>query len=687
MRRLDMPDGPFGSGFNPLEELVGRLVGGLEQSFGGIAKPGTSTQRLDRYGRDLTAAARAGRLDPVIGREDEVEQVLEVLSRRTKNNPVLIGDPGVGKTAIVEGIAQRMAAGAVPEPLRNRRLIALDLPGMLAGTKYRGEFEERLTAVIDEVTAAARTVVLFLDELHTVIGAGAGAEGGAMDAASMLKPALARGDLQLVGATTADEYRRHIERDPALERRFQPIMVAESSVADTVTILRGLRKRYESHHRVRITDEATDAAARLSDRYLTDRFLPDKAIDLIDRASARVRGRVENPREDTRALEQRVEQLTRAKDIAVDAEEYERAEALTRELDLAIVELETAHATPALAPEVTAEDVAEIIARSTGIPVAQLTEVERHRLLHLEDQLRQRVVGQDEAVEAVADAVRASRAGLNHPDRPVGSFLFLGPTGVGKTELARALAQTLFGSQERLIRLDMSEFQEKHTVSRLVGAPPGYVGHDEAGQLTDAVRRTPYTVVLLDEIEKAHVEVSNMLLQVFDAGRLTDSRGRTANFANTVIIMTSNLGADQLLAATSTGQSVEEVRERLMVTVRRHFRPEFLNRIDEIVLFRGLDRPGLRAITKLLLEQTRQRLRAQNITLRLDDHAIDWIVDRGYQPEYGARPLRRAIGRELDKKLSRMLLTEELRPGQEVHGSVAGDRLELTVAESQPPLS
>jgi ATP-dependent Clp protease ATP-binding subunit ClpC len=682
-----MPEGPFGSGFNPLEDLVGRLVGGLEQSLGGLTKPGTPTHQLDRYGRDLTAAARAGRLDPVIGRDDEIEQVLEVLSRRTKNNPVLLGDPGVGKTAIVDGIAQRMADGAVPEPLRNRRLIALDLPGMLAGTKYRGEFEERLTAVIDEVTAAARTVVLFLDELHTVIGAGAGAEGGAMDASSMLKPALARGDLQMVGATTVDEYRRHIERDPALERRFAPILVAEPSVEDTVAILRGLRKRYESHHRVRITDEATNAAARLSDRYLTDRFLPDKAIDLIDRASARVRSRAEAPREDTRALEQRVEQLTRAKDIAVDAEDYERAEALTRELDLAIVELETAHANRTLPPEVGAEDVAEIIARSTGIPVAQLTQVERHRLLHLEEQLRQRVVGQDEAVETVADAVRASRAGLTHPDRPVGSFLFLGPTGVGKTELARALAQTLFGSQERLIRLDMSEFQDKHTVSRLIGAPPGYVGHEQAGQLTDAVRRTPYTVVLLDEIEKAHADVSNILLQVFDAGRLTDARGRTANFANTVIIMTSNLGADQLLAATSTGQSVEEVREPLMATVRRHFRPEFLNRIDEIVLFRGLDRPRLRTITKLLLEQTRQRLRAQNITLRLDDHAIDWIVDRGYQPEYGARPLRRAIGRELDKKLSRMLLTEDLIPGQEVHGTVAGDQLELTVAESQPPLS
>ncbi len=682
-----MPDGPFGSGFNPLEDLVSRLVGGLEQSFGGHSRPGapgTSTRQLDRYGRDLTAAARAGRLDPVIGRHDEVEQVLEVLARRTKNNPVLIGDPGVGKTAIVEGIAQRIAEGAVPEPLRNRRLIALDLAGMVAGTKYRGEFEERLTAVIDEVTAAARTVVLFLDELHTVIGAGAGAEGGAMDAASMLKPALARGDLQMVGATTVEEYRRHIERDPALERRFQPILITEPSIEDTIAILRGLRKRYEAHHRVRITDEATDAAVRLSDRYLTDRFLPDKAIDLIDRASARVRSRAQAPSEHTRALEQRVEQLTRAKDIAVDAEDYERARALTRALDRAIVELETARAGPTRPPEVGADDVADIVARSTGIPVAQLTEAERHRLLHLEEQLRQRVVGQDEAVEAVADAVRASRAGLQHPDRPVGSFLFLGPTGVGKTELARALAQALFGSRERLVRIDMSEFQDKHTVSRLIGAPPGYVGHEEAGQLTDAVRRTPYTVVLLDEIEKAHADVTNILLQVFDAGRLTDARGRTVNFANTVIIMTSNLGAEALLAATSAGRSVEEVREPLMASVGRHFRPEFLNRIDEIVLFRGLDQPQLRRITELLLEQTRQRLRAQDITLRLDDDAIDWLAGRGYQPEFGARPLRRTIGRELERTLSRMLLAGELRPGQDVCGSVAGDRLEFIVTE---PLS
>ncbi|MGH3825086.1 MAG: ATP-dependent Clp protease ATP-binding subunit [Pseudonocardiaceae bacterium] len=681
-----MSGGPFGSGFDPLEDLVSRLVGGIEQSLGGMTRPGTSTRRLDRYGRDLTAAARADGLDPIIGREDEIGQVLEVLSRRTKNNPVLIGDPGVGKTAIVEGIAQRIAAGAVPESLRNQRVIALDLAGMVAGSKYRGEFEERLTAVIDEVIAAARTVVLFIDELHTVIGAGA-AEGGPMDAASMLKPALARGDLQVVGATTVEEYRRHIERDPALERRFQPILVTEPSVADTVAILRGLRKRYELHHRVRITDEATEAAARLSDRYLTDRFLPDKAIDLIDRASARARMRAAGPSEHTRALEQRVEQLSRAKDIAVDAEDYERAEALTRDLDLAIVQLDTARAGPARPPEVGAGEVADVVARSTGIPVAQLTELERHRLLHLEEQLRRRVVGQDEAVEAVADAVRASRAGLTHPDRPIGSFLFLGPTGVGKTELARALAQTLFGSPEQLVRIDMSEFQDRHTVSRLVGAPPGYAGHEEAGQLTDAVRRTPYTVLLLDETEKAHADVLNILLQVFDAGRLTDARGRTVNFANTVIIMTSNLGAEALLAATSAGRSVDEVRESLMASVRRHFRPEFLNRIDEIVLFRGLDRPGLRTITGLLLEETRQRLQVRSINLNLDDEAVEWIVERGYQPEFGARPLRRVIGRELDRHLSRMLLAGDLADGQDVHVSIVEDRLDFTVAEPEKPAS
>jgi ATP-dependent Clp protease ATP-binding subunit ClpC len=676
-----MPDDSFRFGFEPLDDLLSRLAGGLE-ALGGVGRPGPSTQRLDRYGRDLTAAARQGRLDPLVGREDEVEQTLEVLSRRTKNNPVLIGDPGVGKTAIVEGIAQRMVSGEVPYPLADRRVIALDLAAVVAGSKYRGEFEERLKGVIDEVTGAERNVVLFLDELHTVVGAGA-AE-GALDASSMLKPALARGEFQVIGATTVEEYRRHIEQDPALERRFQPILVVAPSVVDTIAILHGLRNRYEAHHRVRITDEAIVAAARLSDRYITDRFLPDKAIDLIDQASARVRLRAAVPTADIRELERRVEQLTRAKDSAVDAEDYERADVLAPELDRAIVELEAARAGRGTAP-IHADDVAEIVSRSTSIPVAQLTEAERDRLLHLEEHLHQRVVGQDEAVEAVADAVRNGRAGLGHPDRPVGSFLFLGPTGVGKTELARALAETLFGDENRLVRFDMSEFQDKHTVSRLTGAPPGYVGYQDAGQLTDAVRRTPYTVLLLDEIEKAHSDVLNTLLQLLDAGRLTDARGRTVDFSHTVVIMTSNIGADQILTATASGRPVEELREPLMAAVARHFRPEFLNRIDEIVLFRGLDRAQLRQITELLLEQTHQRLRSMGVTLSVDERAVDWLANRGHRPESGARPLRRTIGRELDKRLSRMLLAGDLSSGRQVTVSVVDDRLNFTVLDQPDP--
>jgi len=662
-----MPQDPFEQGFNPLEVLVKGLIDGLEQMAGPFGpdqpdesgqsgqdgrpaperpRPRRPTPTLDRYGEDLTEAARRGRLDPVIGRDHEVGQVLEVLSRRTKNNPVLIGDPGVGKTAIVEGIAARVAAGEVPETLRGRRIVALDLPGLVAGTRYRGDFEQRLTAVIDEVVAADREVVLFLDELHTVIGAGT-AEGAPMDAGSMLKPALARGGLQLIGATTVEEYRRHLERDGALERRFQPILVGEPSVADTVSILRGLRGRYESHHRVRIGEAAIEAAARLSDRYLTDRFLPDKAIDLIDRAAARVR-------------------MTAPEDPARTGTSAGEA--------------------PREDPEVTADHVAEVVAQLTGIPVAQLTAVDRHRLLHLEELLAERVVGQRDAVQSVADAVRAGRAGLTHPDRPVGSFLFLGPTGVGKTELARALAAALFGAQDRLVRFDMSEFGDRHTVSRLVGAPPGYVGHDEAGQLTEAVRRTPYTVLLLDEIEKAHPDVTNVLLQVLDAGRLTDARGRTADFSNTVVILTSNLGAPALLAAAAEGRSVEEIREPLMAGVRGHFRPEFLNRIDEIVLFAGLGQPELRAITELLLAETTERLRAQDVELRVEPAAVDWLALRGHAPEFGARPLRRTIARELERQLSRLLIAGELRAGQLVVAAVApgGDGLALTVAAPTP---
>ncbi|MDT7663565.1 MAG: ATP-dependent Clp protease ATP-binding subunit ClpC [Pseudonocardiales bacterium] len=662
-----MPEEPFEQGFNPLEVLVKGLIDGLESIAGPFGpdpepepdgppppgarrpRPRRPTPTLDRYGQDLTDAARRGRLDPVIGRDHEVGQVLEVLSRRTKNNPVLIGDPGVGKTAIVEGIAARVAAGDVPETLRGRRIVALDLAGLVAGTRYRGDFEQRLTAVIDEVVAADREVVLFLDELHTVIGAG-GAEGAPMDAGSMLKPALARGGLQLIGATTVEEYRRHIERDGALERRFQPILVGEPSVTDTIGILLGLRDRYESHHRVRITEAAVEAAARLSDRYLTDRFLPDKAIDLIDRAAARVRMGTPDPGPDP------------VPNSVPDS---------------------VPNSAGSETPEVSAEHVAEVVAQLTGIPVAQLTAVDRQRLLRLEELLGERVVGQRDAVQAVADAVRAGRAGLTHPDRPVGSFLFLGPTGVGKTELARALASALFGAEDRLVRFDMSEFGDRHTVSRLVGAPPGYVGHDEAGQLTDAVRRTPYTVVLLDEIEKAHPDVTNILLQVLDAGRLTDARGRTANFTNTVVILTSNIGADALLAATAAGRAAEDIREPLMAGVRGHFRPEFLNRIDEIVLFAGLGQPELRAITELLLAQTRERLRAQGIELRLEPDAVDWLAERGHQPEFGARPLRRTIARELERQLSRLLIGGELVAGQLVVGTVApgGDGLDLAVTE------
>ncbi|MFF4836190.1 ATP-dependent Clp protease ATP-binding subunit [Streptomyces sp. NPDC001315] len=624
------------------------------------AKAPSSTPTVDEFGRDLTEDARAGRLDPVIGRDDEVEQTIEVLSRRSKNNPVLIGDPGVGKTAIVEGIAQRIAAGEVPRTLADKRLVLLDLAGMVAGTKYRGEFEERVKKLLEEVREHGDELVLFLDEMHTVVGAGGGGE-GAMDAGNMLKPALARGELHLIGATTVDEYRKHIEKDAALERRFAPILVGEPTVDDTIEILRGLRDRYEAHHQVRITDEAVVAAAELSDRYITSRFLPDKAIDLMDQAAARVRLRARTPLADTREIEDRIAALNREKDQAVADEEYERAKELRDRIKEAEAGLGEAGRADEETPRVTADDIAEVVSRTTGIPVAQLTEEERERLMKLEEHLHERVVGQDEAITAVARAVRRARAGMSDPNRPVGSFLFLGPTGVGKTELARALAAALFGDESRMIRLDMSEFQERHTVSRLVGAPPGYVGHEDAGQLTEAVRRQPYAVLLLDEVEKAHPDVFNTLLQLLDDGRLTDSQGRTVDFKNTVVIMTSNIGADRILAAGVEDYAM--VRESVMPALHQHFRPEFLNRIDEIIVFRGLDRAQLREIVDLLLEHTRRRLHAQDVTLEVTDAAADLLADIGYQPDFGARPLRRTIQREIDDRLADLLLSGELKPG------------------------
>jgi len=673
-----------------LQEAVAAGGGGRRDGRGGRSASDTPT--IDEFGNDLTAMAREGRVDPVVGREEEIEQTVEVLSRRTKNNPVLIGEPGVGKTAIVEGIAQRIVDGDVPDTLRDKRLVQLDLAGMVAGTRYRGDFEERLKKVIDEIRAHSDDLIIFIDELHTVVGAGA-AE-GAMGASNMLKPALARGELHIVGATTIDEYRKDIEKDAALERRFQPILVPEPSVPETIEILRGLRDRYEAHHQVRFTDEALVAAAELSDRYITDRFLPDKAVDLVDQAGARVRLRTHTPARDKRERQHRLEQLRREKDEAVAVEDYQRAGALRDEI-VALSEREASapEGGEKAVPEVTATDIAEVASRATGIPVAQLTAEEKERLLGLEDHLHRRVIGQDEAVMAVAEAVRRSRAGLGDPNRPIGSFLFLGPTGVGKTELARALAEALFGSEDRMVRIDMSEFQERHTVSRLTGAPPGYVGYEEAGQLTEAVRRTPYAVLLLDEIEKAHADVFNVLLQVLDDGRLTDGQGRTVDFKNTVIIMTSNLGSDLIgrrglgFAATDGAGAPDDqqLRDRIMTRLRESFRPEFLNRIDEIIVFRHLDETQLRQITSLLLEETTRRLHAQAITVEFTTEAVDWLARRGFQPEFGARPLRRTIQREVDNRLSAMLLDGRLRPGQQVTVAVtAGGALDFLASDREP---
>jgi ATP-dependent Clp protease ATP-binding subunit ClpC len=658
--------------------LRGAVVRGVGQE-GETCGSASQTPTVDEFSRDLTEMAREGKLDPVIGREDEIETTIEILSRRTKNNPVLIGDPGVGKTAIVEGIAQRVVNDGVPETLSGKRVLALDLSGIVAGTQYRGQFEERLKKVIDEIRESSDDQIVFIDELHTVVGAGA-AE-GSMDASNMLKPALARGELHCIGATTINEYRKNIEKDAALERRFQPVLVGEPSVDDAIEILRGLKDRYEAHHRVKIGEEAIVAAAELSDRYITDRFLPDKAIDLVDQAAARVRLRSKTKPQDTKALEDDVRRLKREKDQAIAAENFERAQDLKGRIQELQDRLGAFKGGRQPVAGVTAEDIAEVVSRATGIPVSQLTQEERERLLKLEQQLHERVVGQEEAVDAVAEAIRRARAGLSDPNRPIGSFLFLGPTGVGKTELARTLAEALFGEEAAMVRIDMSEFQERHTVSRLVGAPPGYVGYEEAGQLTENVRRRPYSVLLLDEIEKAHPDVFNILLQILDDGRLTDSQGRTVDFKQTVIIMTSNLGAERIQAHARRNESFDELKEDMEQILKRSLRPEFINRIDEVIVFRALSREQTADIAGLLLERTERRLKAQDVEVEFADEAVALLAEEGFDPEFGARPLRRTIQRRVDNQLSRMILDGSLEPGNKVVVGAQDGAITFEVAE------
>ena len=644
---------------------------------------GKKGSALEEFTRDLTESARAGRLDPVIGRDEEIRRVIQILSRRTKNNPVLIGEPGVGKTAIAEGLAERIAAADVPEELLDKRVLSLDLSGMVAGTKYRGEFEERIKKTIDEVKKAGN-VILFIDELHTIVGAGS-AE-GAVDAANILKPALSRGEIRVVGATTLDEYRKYIEKDAALERRFQPVTVGEPSPEATLEILKGLRDKYEAHHKLTITDEALEAAVSLSRRYINDRFLPDKAIDLMDEAASQVRMSAESTSPDLKSLEEKINALHREKADAIAAQDYEKAAQL-RDLEQKYtqqVDIERENWKKSLSTNrgsVGAEDIAKVVAGWTGIPVTRLTEDESMRMLRLEETLHKRVVGQDEAVTAVAKAIRRSRVGLKDPKRPIGSFLFLGPTGVGKTELCKTLAETMFGDENAMIRLDMSEYMEKHTVSRLVGSPPGYVGHEEGGQLTEKVRRKPYSVVLLDEIEKAHPDVWNILLQILEDGIVTDSQGRRVDFKNTIIVMTSNVGAKNITAAEtplgfhSGDKSAEEdetkryerIRQAVMDDLKKTFRPEFLNRIDEIIVFRQLTQENIREIASRMLQVTGRRMAEQGITLDVDDDALTELARDGFDPQYGARPLRRSIQNLVEDAVAEQMLEGRLRNGGTAH--------------------
>jgi len=677
----------LGVSLNKARQQVLQLLGSSElmnahQASGG--NPSANTPTLDSLARDLTAIAREGGLDPVIGRQKEIERVIQVLSRRTKNNPVLIGEPGVGKTAIAEGLAQKIVNNEIPETLRDKRVMTLDMGTVVAGTKYRGEFEDRLKKIMDEIRQAGN-IILFIDELHTLIGAG-GAE-GAIDASNILKPALARGELQCVGATTLDEYRKYIEKDAALERRFQPIQVDEPTVEDAIKILHGLRDRYEAHHRVKITDEAIEQAVKLSDRYITDRFLPDKAIDLIDEAASKVRLQSFTVPPNLKELESRLEEVRKEKDAAVQSQEFEEAAALRDQEQKLREELEKTkkdwkERQGKLNMEVTPEDIAHVVANWTGIPVVKLKEEETERLLKMEEILHDRVIGQDEAVKSISRAIRRARAGLKDPKRPIGSFIFLGPTGVGKTELARAVAEALFGDEDAMIRIDMSEYMEKHSTARLVGAPPGYIGYDEGGQLTEKVRRRPYSVILLDEIEKAHPDVFNILLQVLDDGRLTDSKGRTVDFRNTVVIMTSNVGANMIKKNTTLGfttgdteKKYQDMKDKVMDELKRSFRPEFLNRIDEVIVFHSLEQEHIEQIVTLMTEELRKRLREQEIDFQLTDAAKKVLAKEGFDPAYGARPLRRAIQRHIEDKLSEELLKGTIHKGDTVTIDAEDDKL------------
>src|SRR5215203_1761722 len=688
----------LGADLNRVRQQVIQLLSGYQGKEPVAAGGPTEGQPagsavLDQFGRNLTQDAREGKLDPVIGREKEIERVMQVLSRRTKNNPILIGEPGVGKTAVVEGLAQGIVKGEVPETLKDKQIYTLDLGALVAGSRYRGDFEERLKKVLKEIRTRG-DIILFIDEIHTLVGAGA-AE-GAIDAASILKPMLARGELQTIGATTLDEYRKHLEKDAALERRFQPIKVEEPTVAHTIEILKGLRDRYEQHHRVTITDQALVAAANLADRYISDRHLPDKAIDLIDEAGSRLRIRRMQAPPDYRELEDQIASSRKEKEAAIEAQQFERAAKL-RDDEKALLEQREAKETEWRAEgvdlfnEVTEESIAEVLALWTGIPVYKLTEEETAKLLRMEDELHKRIVGQEPAIKAVSQSIRRTRAGLKDPKRPSGSFIFLGPSGVGKTETAKTLAEFLFGDETALIQLDMSEYMEKHTVSRLVGSPPGYVGYDEGGQLTEAVRRKPFSVVLFDEIEKAHSDVFNTLLQILEDGRLTDAQGRTVDFKNTVIIMTSNLGtADLRKAAIGFGPSSEAVtyekmKERVMEELKRSFRPEFLNRIDEVIVFNELSQPEVTEIVDLMIKRVTEQLEGQGLGLELTPEAKLMLAKKGYDPQLGARPLRRAIQRQVEDPLSEKILWKEFHAGETIVVDADGEDITFRAIEGVEP--